>query len=180
MSAPHPDPLLEFPSVAGLPRDALEDLLADPQYLQAIVHSLPQAQAIAQAQAELASANEALAQRNLALHEPLQRIRADTQASFDEARALEARWATIEREQRELYQRHSQGFLLMRLRHATTAQDEQTEAIATKFVKGEGGGDNPADVDAFVRQFRESRTVYHKRAIWTERWASGKVAWRDD
>ena len=78
MSSTMPDdPLLEFPKVAALPcadshgigarvdqkfrRDALEDLLNDPQYLQAIVHTLPQAQQITQAQAELGSANEALA-----------------------------------------------------------------------------------------------------------------------
>jgi len=68
---------------------------------------------------------------------------------------------------------------MMRLRHATTAQDELSEALATKFVKGEAD-EVQADVDAFVKQFRESRTVYHKRAIWAERWASGKVAWRED
>ncbi|KZV88382.1 hypothetical protein EXIGLDRAFT_722764 [Exidia glandulosa HHB12029] len=170
----------EFPQVAVLPRDALEDLLNDAQYLQAIVHTLPQAQQITQAQAELGSANEALAQRNVALQEPLMRVRQETQAAFDEARALEARWRVLEREQRDLYQRYSQGFLMMRLRHATTAQDELSEAVATKFVRGEGGGTGPGDVDAFVKEFREMRTAYHKRAIWSERWASGQVSWPDD
>ncbi|EJD46906.1 hypothetical protein AURDEDRAFT_136736 [Auricularia subglabra TFB-10046 SS5] len=174
------DPLTEFPSVAALPRDALDDLLNDPQYLQAIVHTLPQAQQIMRAQAELASANEVLAQRNMALQEPLNRLRQDTQAAFDDARALEARWRVLEREQRELYQRYSQGFLMMRLRHATTAQDEVSEAVATKFVRGEGEEDLPADVDAFVKQFREQRTVYHKRAMYSERSAVGKVAWPED
>ncbi|KZV88384.1 hypothetical protein EXIGLDRAFT_751715 [Exidia glandulosa HHB12029] len=82
----------EFPQV----RDALEDLLNDAQYLQAIVHTLPQAQQITQAQAELGSANEALAQRNVALQEPLMRVRQETQAALDEARALEARWRMLE------------------------------------------------------------------------------------
>lgn len=69
---------------------------------------------------------------------------------------------------------------MMRLRHATTAQDEQSEAVATKFVRGEGGESSPGDVDAFVKEFREARTAYHKRAIWSERWASGQVSWPDD
>ncbi|KZV88412.1 hypothetical protein EXIGLDRAFT_772773 [Exidia glandulosa HHB12029] len=74
----------EFPQVlvAALPRDALEDLLNDAQYLQAIVHTLPQAQQITQAQAELGSANEALAQRNVALQEPLMPVRQETQAAL--------------------------------------------------------------------------------------------------
>ena len=45
-----------------------------------------------------------LAERNTSLQEPLSRTRAETQAAFDEARGLEARWAALEREQRELYQ----------------------------------------------------------------------------
>lgn len=40
----------------------------------------------------------------MTLQEPLTRVRQDTQAAFDEARALEARWRTLEREQRDLYQ----------------------------------------------------------------------------
>ena len=40
----------------------------------------------------------------MALQEPLNRLRQETQAAFDEARSLEARWRVLEREQRELYQ----------------------------------------------------------------------------
>ena len=42
-------------------REDLEDLLADPQYFQAIFHTLPQVKDLYQAQAELAQANEAIA-----------------------------------------------------------------------------------------------------------------------
>ena len=45
-----------------------------------------------------------LAERNTSLQEPLSRTRAETQTAFDEARGLEAKWAALEREQRELYQ----------------------------------------------------------------------------
>lgn len=36
------------------------------------------------------------------------------------------------------------------------------------------------DVDEFVKEFREQRKVYHKRVMWAEQWASGKVEWRED
>lgn len=109
----------------------------------------------------------------------------------------------------------------MRLRHATTAQDEASEAIATAFVKGEpspsshppsapisttasplpvlgeshatytttgtamglGGASAVAagrEVDVFVKEFKDARKKYHKRAMWVERWSSGQVAWRED
>lgn len=67
----------------------------------------------------------------------------------------------------------------MRLKHATTAQDEMSEALATSFVKDaseEAGAVNGKDVDNFVREFRELRKVYHKRVIWGDRWSAGEVA----
>ena len=42
-------------------REDLEDLLADPQYFQAVFHTLPQVKLLYQGQAELGSANESIA-----------------------------------------------------------------------------------------------------------------------
>ena len=78
-------------------------------------------------------------------------------------------------------QRFTQQFLMLRLRHATTAQDEASERVASEFVKGSSNG--PAggkEVDDFVKDFREMRRVYHKRALFVERWGKGDVGWRDD
>lgn len=71
----------------------------------------------------------------------------------------------------------------MRLRHATTAQDELSERLASNFVKSSATADGPADgkeLDAFVNEFRDLRKTYHKRVMWGDRWAKGDVAWRDD
>ena len=35
-------------------------------------------------------------------------------------------------------------------------------------------------IDDFIQDFKATRKVYHKRAIWAERWTRGEVAWRDD
>ena len=78
-------------------------------------------------------------------------------------------------------QRFTQQFLMLRLRHATTAQDEASERVASEFVKG--SSDGPAggkEVEDFVKDFREMRRVYHKRALFVERWGKGDVGWRDD
>jgi len=179
--------LADFPELAHLSREDLEDLLADPLYFQAIFHSLPRVHDLYRAQAELGLANETIAKNNLALQDGLYRLRADTQAAFDEAKALEARWKELERQQKELYQRFTPSFLLMRLRHATTAQDDLSEARATAFVQDSAAEREDAAaassgraVDEYVKEFKEMRKVYHKRVMWGDRWNSGQVTWRDD
>ncbi|KAI0802096.1 hypothetical protein BC629DRAFT_1581324 [Irpex lacteus] len=169
----------DFPELSHLSREDLEDLLADPTYFQATFHSLNSVKALYQSQAELGLANESIARNNLALQQPLYQLRSDTKEAFDEAKRLEARWKELEREQKEVYQRFTPQFLLLRLKHATTAQDETSEALASSFVQATPTSD-PAqtskDIDDFVKEFREMRKVYHKRAMWSDRWAAGEVA----
>jgi ESCRT-I complex subunit VPS37 len=104
-------------------REDLEDMLADPMYFQAIFHSLERVKSLYQAQAELGMANESIAsmlalgytlcpltyshgsiENNLAQQDRLYQARSETQAAFDEAKALEARWKELDKEQKELYQ----------------------------------------------------------------------------
>lgn len=76
--------------------------------------------------------------------------------------------------------RFSPSFLLMRLRHATTAQDDLSESVASTFVKSsppEGNANGGRDVDEFVKQFRDLRKTYHKRVIWGS--GANKIDWRD-
>ncbi|KAI0366887.1 hypothetical protein BV20DRAFT_951196 [Pilatotrama ljubarskyi] len=175
----------DFPELAHLSREDLEDLLVDQAYFQAIFHSLPQVKQLYQGQADLGAANETIAKNNLAYQDDLYRLRSETQEAFDRAKSLEARWKDIEKEQREVYQRFDPQFLLMRLRHATIAQDDLSEARANAFVQGSASAPDPVgltgkDIDDSVKEFRELRKTYHKRVMWSERWAAGDVAWRDD
>lgn len=72
----------------------------------------------------------------------------------------------------------------MRLRHATIAQDDLSEARASAFVQASSvdstASPSGKDVDDFIREFKELRKVYHKRVMWGDRWAAGQVVWRDD
>jgi ESCRT-I complex subunit VPS37 len=43
-------------------------------------------------------------ENNLALQDNLYALRTEAKQAFDEAKALEARWKELEREQREIYQ----------------------------------------------------------------------------
>ncbi|KAG7442956.1 uncharacterized protein BT62DRAFT_904407 [Guyanagaster necrorhizus] len=184
--------LRDFPELAHLSREDLEDLLTDHTYFQAVFHSLPRVKAMFQAQAELGMANEAIAKNNLALQDSLYALRSETKEAFDESKALEARWKELEKEQKDVYQRFTPQFLLMRLRHATTAQDDASESLASAFVQQQKpmpltsgassgtGTPNGRDIEDFVKEFKDLRKVYHKRVIWGDRWANGQVVWRDD
>lgn len=90
--------------MASLSRQDLEDLLNDPSYFQAIFHSLESVKAIYKSHAELGTANEAIAQRNLALQDAVYALRSDTQAAFDDSKQLQAKWLQLEREQKEVFQ----------------------------------------------------------------------------
>lgn len=144
---------------------------------------------------------------NLHLQQPLYNLRSETQDAFDEAKSLEARWKELEKEQRDLYQvrsclidtsfpslnaslqRYTPQFLLMRLKHSITAQDDASEALATAFVRPPtsvnptSGTGTPApnnEIDDFVKEFKELRKIYHKRVLWAEKWSKGDVVWRED
>ncbi|KAF4617798.1 hypothetical protein D9613_005980 [Agrocybe pediades] len=180
----------DFPELAHLSREDLEDLLSDPVYFQAVFHSLGFVKDLYKSQSELGMANEAIAKNNLALQQRLYDLRAETKDAFDEAKRLEARWKELEKEQKEVYQRFTPQFLLMRLRHSTTAQDEVSEAIASSFIQqvpnapstesGTGTPKTGREIDDFINEFKESRKKYHKRALWGEKWAKGQVIWRDN
>ncbi|KAE9391029.1 hypothetical protein BT96DRAFT_832585 [Gymnopus androsaceus JB14] len=181
---------MEFPELAHLSRQDLEDLLSDTNYFQAVFHSLPAVKAMYAAQAELGNANESIANNNLASQERLYRLRSETQDAFNEAKLLEARWKELEKEQRDVYQRYTPQFLLMRLRHSVTAQDDASETLANAFIQHQslGTSESPSgtstpsgkEIDDFIKEYKEARKVYHKRVIWSDRWTKGQVEWRDD
>ncbi|KIM43268.1 hypothetical protein M413DRAFT_69676 [Hebeloma cylindrosporum] len=179
--------LTEFSELSHLSREDLEDLLVDPVYFQTIFHSLSYVKDLYRSQSELGMANEAIARNNLALQQRLYDLRSETKEAFDEAKSLEARWKELEKEQKEVYQRFTPQFLMMRLRHSTTAQDDASEALASSFVQqvpsndsGTGTPRSGGDIDEFIKEFKERRKVYHKRAMWGEKWANKQVIWRDD
>ncbi|KAJ7714202.1 hypothetical protein B0H16DRAFT_526272 [Mycena metata] len=179
-------PLLsDFPELADLSREDLEDLLSDPVYFQAIFHSLDRVKAMYQSQAELGMANESIAsafRSRYTDYAPRRRRRLTMRRTWRQGGGT---W------------RESSGrcispqFLLMRLKHSKTAQDDASEALASAFVSssstdaGSGTGTpNGAgagkEIDDFIREFKDLRKTYHKRVMWEDRWSSGRVNWRDD
>lgn len=87
-------------------------------------------------------------------------------------------------------QRYTPQFLLMRLRHSVTAQDDASDTLATAFIQHQSLGSSEShsgtatpsgkEIDEFIRDYKEARKVYHKRMIWSDRWTKGQVEWRED
>ena len=75
----------------------------------------------------------------------------------------------------------------MRLKQATTHQDDLSETLATNFVSTSSINDDVNDnnynsdkqqqleIDSFVNEFKQSRKLYHKRKIWSDKWSNGEI-----
>ncbi|GMK53669.1 hypothetical protein CspeluHIS016_0102550 [Cutaneotrichosporon spelunceum] len=178
--------LAQFPSLATYPPSFLKDLLSSPELTEAFLYSLPEVQELVGEVEQLGRENVELAQQNLGLRDELIALRDATAQSYSHAEALKAHWAELEKTQANLYQRQRPSFLHMRLKHSLTAQDDDSEKIATAFIEGRtdspavGESGRDAALDAFIAEFKAARKTYHKRNIWAERWSRGEVAWRDD
>ncbi|XAO25580.1 hypothetical protein I312_104408 [Cryptococcus bacillisporus CA1280] len=196
-------PLLQqFPSLSSYPPSFLKDLLSSPELTEAFLFTLPEIQQLAAEVEKLGRENEDAARRNLELKDELSALRDATAQSYAHAEDLKRQWADIEKAQQNLYQRVRPSFLHLRLRHSLTAQDELSEKMASTFIEDKSATnsrpgsriDSPAPsaeglpldraqgraIEDFIQEFKAARKIYHKRAIWAERWSRGEVAWRDD
>nr|KIR46822.1 hypothetical protein I312_03713 [Cryptococcus bacillisporus CA1280] len=197
-------PLLQqFPSLSSYPPSFLKDLLSSPELTEAFLFTLPEIQQLAAEVEKLGRENEdAATGRNLELKDELSALRDATAQSYAHAEDLKRQWADIEKAQQNLYQRVRPSFLHLRLRHSLTAQDELSEKMASTFIEDKSATnsrpgsriDSPAPsaeglpldraqgraIEDFIQEFKAARKIYHKRAIWAERWSRGEVAWRDD
>ncbi|CAD6566494.1 MAG: hypothetical protein TREMPRED_002658 [Tremellales sp. Tagirdzhanova-0007] len=201
-------PLLQqFPSLSSHPPSFLKDLLSSPPLTEAYLYTLPEVQELAADVERLGRENEGLARQNLDLRDQLLNLRDATAQSYAHAEHLKLRWTEIEKAQANLYQRHRPSFLHLRLRHSMTDQDDHSEKMASAFIEGRNGRGSGTEatsravspgsevaphasatpdrtqnkaIEDFIQEFKAARKIYHKRAIWAERWSRGEVAWRDD
>nr|ODN95627.1 hypothetical protein L204_04168 [Cryptococcus depauperatus CBS 7855] len=179
--------LQHFPSLQIYPPSFLKDLLASSELTEAFLFTLPEVQQLAIEVEKLGRENEHLAAENLELRDELLALRDATAQSYAYAEGLKRQWVEIEKNQQNLYQRVRPSFLHLRLRHSLAAQEEASEKIASAFIENkptssrvQNSRSQNKTIEDFIQEFKAARKVYHKRAIWAERWSRGEVAWRDD
>ncbi|WFD26243.1 GTPase regulator Nrf1 [Malassezia nana] len=166
-----------FPSVASLTRDDWQALLAeslDPtqhadqvRLYEAVVHNLPSVRAMYEEHEALLRRVEQAAAVNEAQRPALEELRAKTRAAYAQARMLEQQWPCVEQSMIEAHkQRFTPQALWTRLHMAASAVHETSEDLANAYVEGL----SPTMDDAtFLRQYRELRVQYHRRALAAER-----------
>ncbi|KAN0061001.1 hypothetical protein ACQY0O_006735 [Thecaphora frezii] len=168
-SAPISTPLTAaFPATSSLSRSDIESLLAqspnptadphqaqrDNAYFDAFFHSLPQVKVLYAHHAQLLKQNEDKAKQNVALQQPLEALRAETQQLFDRASSYQAQWPQLEAQMNELYKRFSPSSLHFHLTQSASKLNDRSEELANAYVEGlpYPAGDEPSPTGQTVKQ----------------------------
>lgn len=113
-------------------------------------------------------------EKNIAIRERHEALKAETKQAFDDARSLQQRWhAHILPSQDEAYKRFTPTVQLARLRTAAYDQDRLSEHLISSLQEG------TLSPDEFAKQFKEVRRLYYRRAGQVDKLNAGQVEWRD-
>ncbi|TPX37748.1 hypothetical protein SmJEL517_g00606 [Synchytrium microbalum] len=147
----------EYAKLDTMTADELEVLISNETAFQTFVDGLPQMREAKTVEQNLRMENEALARKNLDRHAELEEkrtsLREKQQALKKKREAFDALMA---KQQDELF-RFTPEYLTMQLREAANESDSLSESMADAFREGR------VTVDDFLRQYRETRKVYHIR-----------------
>ncbi|KAJ2701037.1 hypothetical protein H4R19_005438, partial [Coemansia spiralis] len=150
----------QFPTFANKSADDLEDLLRFEDLFQAHIDGLEQVQLMRTLEYELREENERLAEVNLSAEEELRKMRDNVAELQMFASSLTTRLYELVQEHLDLQKPYAPNVLLAKLRNEATALDEQSEALATRFMDS-AGSDDAMECEEFVRQHKDLRTRYH-------------------
>ncbi|KAJ2770864.1 hypothetical protein IWQ56_002008 [Coemansia nantahalensis] len=150
----------QFPTFANKSADDLEDLLRFEDLFQAHIDGLEQVQLMRTLEYELREENERLAEVNLSAEEELRKMRDNVAELQMFASSLTTRLYELVQEHLDLQKPYAPNVLLARMRDEAAALDQQTEALAARFMDGAAAGD-AIECEEFVRQYKELRTRYH-------------------
>jgi len=166
--------LQHFPEASKLSREDLDELLRSPEYFDSFFGTLPQTRALYASHEQALRQNQELTDKNLALRERHEALKAETQRAFDDAISLQQRWHShIQPAQQEVYKRFTPNVQLARLRTAAYEQDRLSEHLISSLQEG------TLSPDEFAKQFKEIRRLYYRRAGQVDKFNAGQVEWRD-
>ncbi|GAA5841870.1 hypothetical protein JCM3766R1_005595 [Sporobolomyces carnicolor] len=148
----------DFPEVASLPRDELEQLVDDRDFFDAFLHSrVAQAVQLDDAVTSQIKENLELARKSLELQPELERLRNETSDLFKEASELQQRAHLLAQAQQETYRRFSRDAQLNRYRAATTIQDHLCESLLQSFLEGSSSSSSTTTTTTLEEEERRRR-----------------------
>lgn len=161
-----------FPEIGNLSKEDLKDLFNDPDYFNAMFIRLPQVRSLIEHHQVAIDRNQTLADKNLSLQPKLENLRDQVTTSFNQTQQLISRSHELLKRQADLYQPFEGSASRSRLLTALHESDRLTESLSDQFVnKG------LLEEDQFIKEFRDERTKYHKRAWVANRWSEGQFSW---
>jgi membrane protein involved in colicin uptake len=102
--------------------------------------------------------------------ERIEALQREVETKRQEAAAARARFEEKAQRKREIEQESSPLALMKRLAEAAKVADEESDAVAQRFLAGEL---TPAE---FVKQYKEKRMVFHTRSAKRESLATATVS----
>ncbi|KAJ3253270.1 Vacuolar protein sorting-associated protein 37A [Borealophlyctis nickersoniae] len=112
---------------------------------------------------ELLIGNEGVARRNLAKEAEMEALKASLAEQHALMRAERSKFEELLQAHQNESVRFAPDYIISRLRTSIHESEELSESIAQSFLEGKTGPDD------FLKQYRETRKVYHMRAAKLER-----------
>jgi len=147
-----------FPELDSKTPAELSLLLSDELEFKKFFESLPNVQTMKKLRDDLRDNNESLAKKNLAKEAEIQKLQMDLNNRLNVIAEKRASYEQKAQRQQEIMKQFSTTSLIDQLTESATEAEQQSEAIAKKFLGGE------IDNKDFMKDFVEKRKLFHLRS----------------
>ncbi|XP_076023430.1 vacuolar protein sorting-associated protein 37A isoform X1 [Genypterus blacodes] len=146
-----------FPELCDMNLSRLKDMSEDEDVLLELFVSLPQLKQVTDDKEDLVSNIVDMAKRNLQMEPQLEGKRQEMLYKYDQLTQMKSAFETKMQRQHDLSESCSLSALQARLKVAAHQAEEESEETAENFLEGR------ADIDDFLTNFMEKRTLCHSR-----------------
>ncbi|KAI8586225.1 hypothetical protein HDU88_003608 [Geranomyces variabilis] len=154
-----------YPSVSQLQPEEMHRLLKNEDALASYFDALEHVRTMRAVHHDLLLGNEALAKQNLLLEPALVAANEAVEQQQTLLRSQLAAFEEAAKARDDAGMRFTPNYLTAALRTNLTDCEDRSEEITRAFL----AGTSAIPIDEFVKQYREARTEYHKRAAKLER-----------
>ncbi|KAJ3163534.1 hypothetical protein HDU86_000115 [Geranomyces michiganensis] len=154
-----------YPSVSQLRPDEIQKLLSNDDALMEYFDALEHVRTMRSVHHDLLLGNEALAKQNLLLEPALTSANEAVEQQQTLLRSQLAAFEEASKARDDAAMRFTPNYLTAALRTNLAEHEDRSEEITRAFLDGT----SVIPIDEFVKQYREARTEYHKRAGKLER-----------
>jgi ESCRT-I complex subunit VPS37 len=137
--------------------------MSDDRAFEEFLFNLPTIRDLTQTKQDLLQQNANQATQNQTHETSLQSVRTSLRTHQDTFKNLKYSYEDSLRQHQDALVKLAPEYLLSRLRSAVGEAEELSDSIANEFLDGKIG------VEDFIKNFRETRKVYHQRSVKLER-----------